>query len=32
MRELYNTIEYIINAPNHYQVIANGFQVEESNG
>jgi len=25
------TIEYIINAPNHYQVIANGFQVEETN-
>ena len=25
------TIEYIIKAPNHYQVIANGFQVEETN-
>lgn len=25
------TIEYIIKAPNQYQVIANGFQVEETN-
>jgi len=25
------TIEYIVKAPNHYQVIANGFQVEETN-
>ena len=25
------TIEYIIKAPNHYQAIANGFQVEETN-
>jgi len=25
------TIEYIIEAPNHYQTIANGFQVEETN-
>ncbi|WP_111706292.1 M1 family metallopeptidase [Lutibacter citreus] len=25
------TIEYIIKAPNHYQVIANGFQIEETN-
>ena len=25
------TIEYIITAPNHYQVIANGFEVEETN-
>ena len=25
------TIEYIIKAPNHYQAIANGFEVEETN-
>ncbi|MFK5957991.1 MAG: M1 family metallopeptidase [Lutibacter sp.] len=25
------TIEYIIEAPNNYQIIANGFQVEETN-
>ena len=25
------TIEYLIEAPNHYQTIANGFQVEETN-
>jgi aminopeptidase N len=25
------TIEYIITAPNHYQTIANGFQIEETN-
>jgi aminopeptidase N len=25
------TIEYIIKAPNHYQTIANGFQIEETN-
>ncbi|SFS48192.1 M1 family metallopeptidase [Lutibacter maritimus] len=25
------TIEYIITAPNHYQAIANGFEVEETN-
>lgn len=25
------TIEYIIKAPSHYQVIANGFQIEETN-
>ncbi len=25
------TVEYIIKAPNHYQVIANGYQVEETN-
>ncbi|UMB62194.1 M1 family metallopeptidase [Lutibacter sp. A80] len=25
------TIEYFIKAPNHYQVIANGYQVEETN-
>jgi len=25
------TVEYIIKAPNYYQVIANGFQIEETN-
>lgn len=25
------TVEFIIKAPNHYQVIANGYQVEETN-
>ncbi|WP_299524793.1 M1 family metallopeptidase [uncultured Lutibacter sp.] len=25
------TVEYIIEAPNHYQTIANGFQIEETN-